>query len=134
MVKKDRKVPKRKEFTFRGYKQDELQKMSLETLSEILPSRQRRKIKRGFKEEEKTFLKKIKEKETAKTHLRNMIVLPSMIGKKVGIHNGKGFTFVEIQPEMVGHYLGEFALTRKEVKHGSAGLGATKSSKFIPLR
>lgn len=76
----------------------------------------------------------MKEKNNVRTHLRDMIILPSMVGRTVKIHNGKEFISVEIQPDMIGHYLGEFALTRKEVKHGSAGLGATRSSKFIPLK
>jgi len=135
MVKKDRKVQRvAKKFRYRGYTLEELQKMDITDLSSLLPSRIRRKIKRGFRDEEKNLLKKIKEKGNVRTHLRDMIILPSMVGKTVKIHNGKEFVSVEIQPEMIGHYLGEFAPTRREVKHGSAGLGATRSSKFIPLK
>ncbi|HIH40431.1 MAG TPA: 30S ribosomal protein S19 [Halobacteria archaeon] len=135
MVKKDRKVQRvAKTYTYRGYTLEELQKMDIDTLSAILPSRIRRKIKRGFRDDEKNLLKKIKEKDNVRTHLRDMIILPSMVGRTVKIHNGKEFVSVEIQPDMIGHYLGEFASTRKEVKHGSAGLGATRSSKFIPLK
>lgn len=135
MVKKDRKVQRvAKTYTYRGYTLEELQKMDIDTLSAILPSRIRRKIKRGFRDDEKNLLKKIKEKDNVRTHLRDMIILPSMVGRTVKIHNGKEFISVEIQPDMIGHYFGEFASTRKEVKHGSAGLGATRSSKFIPLK
>ena len=69
-----------------------------------------------------------------RTHLRDMIVLPEMVGKTIEIYNGKTFNRVEIMPEMVGHYLGEYSLTRGRVSHGSAGVGATRSSKFVPLK
>ena len=63
-----------------------------------------------------------------------MVILPEMVGKEVEIHNGKEFVKVELQPEAVFMYFGEFALTRKRVSHGSAGIGATRSSKFVPLK
>merc|ERR1711943_48307 len=69
-----------------------------------------------------------------KTHLRNMIILPEMIGSVVGVYNGKVFNQVEIKADMVAHYLGEFSITNKPVKHGTAGIGATKSSRFVPLK
>merc|ERR1719392_160660 len=63
-----------------------------------------------------------------KTHLRDMIIVPEMIGSVVGIYNGKVFNAVEIKPEMVGFYLGEFSITYKPVRHGRPGIGATHSS------
>ena len=63
-----------------------------------------------------------------------MVVFPDMVGAKVGIYNGKEFVQVEIQPEMMGHRLGEFSLTRKAPKHSGPGIGATRSSKFVPLK
>jgi len=69
-----------------------------------------------------------------KTHLRNMIVIPEMIGSMVGVYNGKVFNSVEIKPEMIGFYLGEFSITYKPVKHGRPGIGATPFLKFIPLK
>ena len=68
-----------------------------------------------------------------KTHLRNMIVLPDMIGAVVAVYNGKHFNIVEVKPQMVGHYLGEFSITYKPVSHGRAGIGATKAGAFVPL-
>ena len=56
--------------------------------------------------------------EVVKTHLRDMIVIPEMIGSVVGVHNGKVFTTVEVKADMVGHYLGEFSITYKPVRHG----------------
>lgn len=72
--------------------------------------------------------------EVVKTHLRNVIIVPEMIGSIVGVHNGKDFVNVEVRAEMVGHYLGEFSLTYKPTKHGRPGIGGTKSSRFIPLK
>jgi small subunit ribosomal protein S15e len=69
-----------------------------------------------------------------KTHLRDCIIIPSMIQSIVNIHNGKTFNTVEIKPEMVGYYLGEFAMTYKRVTHGKPGVGATHSSKFVPIK
>ena len=126
---------KEEEFMYRGYTLAKLKKMSLGNLADLLGARQRRKLKRELRSSEEKLLERSKtDKESVKTHLRDAIVLPSMVGKKIGIHNGKSFEFVEIKTEMIGHYLGEFALTRKKVLHGSAGVGATRSSKYVPLK
>lgn len=69
-----------------------------------------------------------------RTHLRNMIVVPEMIGSVIGVYNGKTFNNVEIKPEMIGHYLAEFSISYKPCKHGRAGIGSTTSSRFIPLK
>jgi len=126
---------KEEEFMYRGYTLAKLKKMSLGDLADLLGARQRRKLKRELRSSEEKLLERSKtDKESVKTHLRDAIILPSMVGKKIGIHNGKSFEFVEIKTEMIGHYLGEFALTRKKVLHGSAGVGATRSSKYVPLK
>ncbi|MCD6203704.1 MAG: 30S ribosomal protein S19 [Methanophagales archaeon] len=134
--KKAKSTLKRKEeeFKYRGYTIAKLRKMKLEELAALLPARQRRKLKRELRAEEEKLLEKIERRDEVKTHLRDAIVLPSMVGKKIGIHNGKSFDYVEIKPEMIGHYLGEFAMTRKKVVHGAAGVGATRSSKYVPLK
>ncbi|KAL5831188.1 hypothetical protein ACOSQ4_016542 [Xanthoceras sorbifolium] len=72
--------------------------------------------------------------EPVRTHLRNMIIVPEMIGSIIGVYNGKTFNQVEIKPEMIGHYLAEFSISYKPVKHGRPGIGATYSSRFIPLK
>ncbi len=130
------KVPKRKgEFTYRGKTMEELKKMSLEEFAKLVPARQRRVIKRSLNEDDKKLLQKLRlKKAKIRTHLRDMIILPEMVGTKIDVYNGKEFIPVDIIPEMLGHYLGEFALTRKKVAHGAAGIGATRSSKFIPLK
>ena len=129
------KLPKRKEeFTYRGRKAADLAKLSIEEVAEMFPARQRRSIKRGFSKEHKKLLTNLKASDSVRTHLRDMVVLPEMVGKSIEIYNGKSFEKVEVMPEMVGHYFGEFALTRARVTHGSAGVGATRSSKFVPLK
>jgi small subunit ribosomal protein S19 len=138
MAKKKSKTTlkkKEEEFTYRGYTTAKLKKMKLEELVKLLCAKQRRKIKRTLRPEEEKLLEAVSSgKDDIRTHLRDAIVLPSMLGKKIGIHNGKSFEYVEIKSEMIGHYLGEFALTRKRVSHGAAGVGATKSSKYVPLK
>ncbi len=129
------KLPKRKEeFTYRGHKAADLAKLSIEEVAEMFPARQRRSIKRGFSKEHKKLLANLKTSDSVRTHLRDMLVFPEMVGKSIEIYNGKSFEKVDVIPEMVGHYFGEFALTRHRVTHGSAGVGATRSSKFVPLR
>ncbi len=125
----------KKEFTYKGKTFDELNKMSITELANLLPARQRRKIKRGFTEQHKIFLKKLKRgKPTIKTHLRDMIILPEMIGRMIKIHNGKEFVQVMIEKEMIGHMLGEFTMTRKKVQHSAPGVGATKSSASLSVK
>jgi len=129
------------EFTYRGYTLDELQEMALDEVAELLPARQRRTITRGLGVDKEKLLETAREasaEETAddpiRTHLRDMPVLPEFVDLTFEVHNGQGFERVEIQPEMIGHYLGEFQLTRTSVEHGQAGIGATRSSKFVPLK
>lgn len=122
------------EFTFRGKTMDELKQMNLNQFSELLDARGRRKIQRGLRDNEKKILKDLDEKDTIKTHERDMIVVPKMVGKTIKVYNGQRFIDVEVQEEMLGHYLGEFAKTRKEVSHSAPGLGATRSSQHVPLK
>jgi small subunit ribosomal protein S19 len=118
----------KKEFTYRGKNMIELQVMSMKELAELLPSRQRRSIKRGFTDMKKKLIANVQKKDGKKTHLRSMIIMPSMVGKTVRVHTGKEFEMFQIQEEMIGHYLGEYALTRRKTKHSAPGVGATKSS------
>jgi small subunit ribosomal protein S19 len=129
------------EFTYRGHTLDELQAMSADEVAELLPARQRRTIERGLSRQHRQLLETAREadpEETAndpiRTHLRDMPVLPSFVGLTFAVYTGQEFERVEIQPEMIGHYLGEFQLTRSSVEHGQAGIGATRSSKFVPLK
>ena len=109
-----------------------------------MDARARRRFQRGLKRKYTSLIKKLRKAkkdiplgekpEAVKTHLRDMIVVPEMIGSIVGIYNGKVFNQVEIRPEMTGHYLKEFSLSYKPVKHGRPGIGATHSSRFVPLK
>lgn len=131
-----------REFTYRGHTIDELQSMSMDEFIRLLPSRQRRSLQRGLTREQRILLenirrtRKVKEdqKTVVKTHARDMVILPEMVGVTVLVHNGKEFTAVEITPEMISHYLGEFAITNRPVKHGSPGIGASRSSMYVPLK
>lgn len=127
-----------KKFLYRGKGIEELQGMTLEDFSVLLPARQRRSLKRGITKQQKELLEKVRamkgKDRLIRTHVRDMIILPEMVGSKIGIHNGKEFVPVMIEESMIGRYLGEFALTRKRVKHSAPGLGATRSSKFVPLK
>ncbi|PSQ12987.1 30S ribosomal protein S19 [Halobacteriales archaeon QS_5_70_15] len=132
---------KDEEFTYRGHTLDELQEMSLDEVAELLPARQRRTIRRGLTVEQEKLLETARERtpegtanDPIRTHLRNVVVLPEFVGLTFAVYNGQSFERVEIEPEMIGHYLGEFQLTRQSVEHGQAGIGATRSSKFVPLK
>ncbi|PIN76399.1 30S ribosomal protein S19 [Candidatus Woesearchaeota archaeon CG10_big_fil_rev_8_21_14_0_10_36_11] len=124
-----------KEFKWNGKTEEEIKRMDMEMFIELVPSRQRRSLKRGFTEQQKSLVKRIDAGESnIKTHCRNMIIIPSMIDKLFRIYNGKEFVPLTITTEMLGHYLGEFAHTRKSVSHSSAGIGATRSSKSVSAR
>jgi small subunit ribosomal protein S19 len=122
-------------FLLKGKTAEELQKMSLEDFAKLIPSRSRRNLLRGFDDDEKKFLEKLRASEKpVRTHIREMVIIPEMLFKKILVHNGKEWVSVDIKPEMLGHRVGEFALTRKRVQHSAPGVGATKSSKFLPLK
>jgi small subunit ribosomal protein S19 len=132
-----------REFTYRGFTLEQLQEMSMDEFIMLLPARQRRSLQRGLSPEQRTLLAKVrKAKEamrkgqniTIKTHARDMVILPEMVGLTIHVHNGKEFVPVEIKPEMIGRYLGEFAITNKPVKHGTPGIGASRSSMYVPLK
>jgi small subunit ribosomal protein S19 len=126
---------RKREFVFHGYSLEKLQKMSMEEIIPLLPSRARRSLKRGLKDQQQKLMKALEKSDgVVKTHSRNFIILPKAVGKKIAIYNGKEFNEIEIKPEMIGHFLGEFALTRKSVRHTGPGVGATRSSKFMPLK
>ena len=132
-----------KKFMYRGHDLSSLQSMSMDEFIELLPSRQRRSLLRGLTPEQRTLLEKMRkaqeaaekgEDATIKTHVRDMIILPEMVRMTISVHNGKEFIPVKIKPEMIGHYLGEFAITNKPVRHGTPGIGASRSSMYVPLK
>jgi len=123
-------------FTYKGRSEEELRKMSAAEFMKLVPSRQRRSLRRGMTEIQKKVLARIREnpKKFIKVKLRDMIIVPEMLGARLGVYNGKEFVQLEIRPDTLGHRLGEFVTTRKPVKHSSPGFGATRSSKYIPLK
>lgn len=132
----------KKEFGFRGKTLEELQEMSIEEFAKLCSSRAKRSLTRETFD--KNFLKSLdqaraslnseKKPKVVRTHRRNYVIIPKMVGLTLAIHKGNGFENVEIKPKMLGHFLGEFALTRKRLLHGKAGIGATRSSTAITAR
>ena len=127
----------KKEFTYRGKTLEELKKLDIREFTKYLTSRERRSILRNFDVVEK-FLKRCKENQAKgkpiRTHLRDIIIVPQMVGMAMFVYNGKEFSQVRIIGEMLGHRLGEFTLTRKLVKHGAPGVGATRSSAALSVK
>ncbi len=128
---------RKREFTLRGKTLPELQALNLEELAKVVTARARRSIRRGFNSETTLFFEQMRSSDPAKvvrTHCRDALVLPEHVGRRVAVHNGKEFKEIEVRPEMIGHYFGEFSLTRRFEKHSGPGVGATRSSKFMPLK
>ena len=132
-----------KEFSYRGHSLISLTGMSMDEFINLLPSRQRRSLQRGLTPEQRILLEKLRAAKEAqkqgkevniKSHVRDLIILPEMVGAKIDVHNGKEFVGIDITPDMIGHYLGEFAITNKPVRHGTPGIGASRSSMYVPLK
>lgn len=131
-----------REFRYRGHTVEELQEKSLEEFAELLPARERRVLQRGLPSRQQKLLEEIREvrekenpeEKFIRTHCRDMVILPEMVGLRFGVYDGEKFSTVKVEPEMIGHRLGEFALTRKKVKHSTPGIGATRSSLYVPLK
>uniref|UniRef100_A0A7S2TZN3 40S ribosomal protein S15 n=1 Tax=Lotharella oceanica TaxID=641309 RepID=A0A7S2TZN3_9EUKA len=133
-----------KKFFYRGYEVHQLVDLGQTEMKALFHARARRHFKTRKKPWTNKFLQRlIKAKKKAapgtkpeiiKTHLRNMIIRPEMVASLVGVYNGKGYILVEIKPDMVGHYLGEFALTYQPVKHGRPGTGNVLQNRFIPIK
>lgn len=129
-----------KKFSYRGMSEEDLEKMSLEEFAKVVPARMRRTLSRGLTNFQKRLLEKVKVAKARdvtkpiKTHCRDMPIVPQMMGLTIMVYNGKAYEPVSIDVEKLGHYLGEFARTRNRVQHSAPGVGATRSSKFIPLK
>jgi len=133
----------RLKFHYRGFTLEELKKMNMDEFIQLLPARARRSLRRGLPPRQKKLLERLRRAYRAKkrgkdiltrTHVRDMLIFPEMVGLKIGVYNGKSYEIVDVKPEMIAHYLGEFSLTRRHVQHGSPGIGATRSSKYVPLK
>ncbi len=127
---------RKKEFMFRGYNMEQLLAMPFDEVLELLPSRSRRTYLRGLNYEQQLVFDKLngEYEGVIRTHRRDLPILPKFVGKTVAVYNGKEFVEVELKPEMSGCFLGEFVMNRKEPAHSGPGVGATRSSKFMPLK
>src|SRR3989338_5957059 len=124
---------RKKDFTYRGKTLEELKKLDVREFAKYLKSRQRRKVLRQFQQIENFVSRakvKISKNKPIRTHQRDLVIVPGMIGMKIHVYNGKNFVAADINEETLGHTMGEFALTRGRIKHGKSGIGATKGSKF----
>ena len=133
MLKEEKTEIKKKDFTYRGKTLEELKKLDVREFAKYLKSKQRRKVLRQFQQIENFISRakiKISKNKPIRTHQRDLVIVPEMIGMRMHIYNGRNFVAADIIEEMLGHTLGEFALTRGRVKHGKSGIGATKGSKF----
>jgi len=131
--------------TYRGMTLEQLNSKSIDEVIELLPSRAKRSMKRGLHPETRKLLARVrqaraaveagKEQPPIRTHRRDMPVLPEMVGLKILVHNGgKEYATVDVTIEMIGHFLGEYSMTNKKVSHGKPGVGASRSSMYVPLR
>ena len=129
-----------KQFTYRGLSQKELEDLSLDKLLKLFPARSRRSLTRGINDGKRKLIEEMKAaksgslKNPINTHLRDVLILPNMIGVTVNVYSGKEFVPVTITTQMIGHYLGEYVITNKRVSHGAPGVGASRSSLYVPLK
>src|SRR3970040_267847 len=129
-----------KKFDYQGIDLAELEKMPMEKLFQLFPARARRSLTRGITDSKRKLIEEIKLakagklKNPVRTHLRNLLILPYMVGVQVNVLSGKEFVAVNISPEMISHYLGEYVITNKRVSHGAPGVGASRSSLYVPLK
>ncbi|VVB57777.1 30S ribosomal protein S19 [Candidatus Anstonella stagnisolia] len=126
----------------RGKDKAALEGITHEQMLALLTSRARRSVLRGASKSMvyKKFMKKVAAIKKAnpakviKTHVRDAVVLPDWVGLTFGVHNGKEFKNVQITVDKIGCRLGDFAHTTGRVLHSGPGVGATRGSKFIPLK
>ena len=139
--------PKKKPFKkqiYRGIELDKLLEMSQESVVKLMKSRAQRRFRHGMHGKYDRLIKKLREAKKkavpgekppgVKTHLRNAIIVPEMCGSIVDVYGGKYWNPVEVKAEMIGHFLAEYSMTYKPIRHGKVGVGATRSSKFTSLR
>ncbi|MGC8495640.1 MAG: ribosomal protein S19 family protein [Candidatus Micrarchaeia archaeon] len=124
---------------YRGKTPSEAASISDGDYIKMLKSRQRRSVKRNglaykkLNEKIAKFKAKGIEK-PIKTHVREAVIMPSWIGMKFAVYNGKEFIPLEISAAMLGHRLGEFVYSTKRVLHSAPGIKATRGSKFLSVK
>ncbi|MEK6852676.1 MAG: ribosomal protein S19 family protein [Nanoarchaeota archaeon] len=124
----------RKEVMYRGKTLEYLKTLDVRESAKFMNSSSRRYILKNFDVVER-FIKRCEKKlannKKIKTHDRDLVIVPKLIGLTIGIHNGRIFQDILMLPDMIGHRLGEFTPTRSKVAHGAAGIGATKGSRGL---
>jgi small subunit ribosomal protein S19 len=123
-----------KEILYRGKTMQQLLALDLPELMKLIPARARRSLKRGYNIEQQRLHDRLLEEDSVKTRVRDLIIIPQYVGKTISVYNGHLYQTFTIKEEMIGHYIGEYSQTRKEVKHSGPGVGATRGSKFLPLK
>lgn len=127
-------APEDRRKRFRGLVEDDVRALDFTEFVALVPSRERRTLKHGLSHEQKKVLDAIRAGKTPKTHARDMVIIPDMLGSTIKVYDGKQFADVRVELEMLGHRLGEFALTRRNVKHQAPGIGATRSSSHMSVK
>jgi small subunit ribosomal protein S19 len=130
-----------KKDTWKGFDEDKVAAISYDDFLKRISSRDRRTLLRmkmnpRLKKfvEKVRLVKKTNPKKLIKTHVREAIILPEWLGLTFGVHNGKEFKKVEITMNRIGKRLGDFSHTTGRVAHSGPGVGATRGSKFVPLK
>lgn len=134
-----------RKYSYRGIDFEIIKDMKFSQFAELLPSRLRRRVKRGLSSKEVKLIKECiaskeavtnahEKPEIVKTHARSSIIWPCMVGSIVGVHTGNGYLPLEIKPEMLGCLLSDFTVTREHPKHGKPGISEYAGSKFVPLK
>src|SRR6056297_2403386 len=121
----------KRKFKFRGRTLEELKKLDVREFAELIKSKQRRTALRNFQEIENFVKKALKKHEKGKktrTHLRDLVIVPKLVGVTLQVYNGKEFVSFTVTEEMLGHKIGEFSPTRAKAKHTKSGVGATKGT------
>ncbi|MCW6158774.1 MAG: 30S ribosomal protein S19 [Thermoplasmatales archaeon] len=123
-----------KEILYKGKTLEQLVALELPELLKLIPARARRSLKRGYNIEQQRLHDRLLEEDSIKTRVRDLIIIPQYVGKTISVYNGHLYQTFTIKEDMIGHYIGEYSQTRKEVKHSGPGVGATRGSKFLPLK
>lgn len=126
---------------WRGVEEEKLSEMSLEEFMKLTTARERRTLKRlNTNPKLKKFIEKVRRikkenpKKMIKTKIRDAIILPEWLGLVFGVYNGKEYKRVDITIQKIGKRLGDFSHTTSRVIHSGPGVGATRGSKFVPLK
>jgi small subunit ribosomal protein S19 len=130
-----------RKISFVGIPEEKISQISYDDFINKTSSRDRRTLLRlKTNPKLKALIEKVRALKTSgstkmiKTHMREAPILPEWVGLVFGVHNGKEFKKVEITVDKVGNRLGDFSFSTGRVLHSGPGVGATRGSKFVPLK